>query len=66
MIDYKICILRTKVWLKPIYYGKSLTDEFLKEVDEWVKDSNLGYRTANDRWKLNSKSAVTMFLLKWQ
>ena len=63
-LKYRICILRTKVWMKPFY--QELSKEFLDEVDNYVRVANLGVRKGNDKWTLTSKKAVTMFLLRWQ
>jgi hypothetical protein len=65
-LNYKICVLRTKVWLRPIYHGRYLPKEFLDEVDDYVRVANIGVRTADDRWKLTCKKALTMFLMRWQ
>ena len=40
-------------------------EEFLNEVNEWVKDTELGYRNSYNGWKLRSPDAVTAFYLKW-
>ena len=34
-------------------------------IDQWVTESELGRRVAWDMWQLNTKEAVTLFLIKW-
>lgn len=41
-------------------------DEQLIEVAHWVRDNKFGKRMSYDMFKLNSKTHLTMFLLKWQ
>lgn len=34
-------------------------------IDDWVKETQIGYRVAWDTWQLKSKDYVTMFMMKW-
>jgi hypothetical protein len=45
------------------YYDIDETD--LVAIADWVTAHELGKRTSHNHWKLNSKEAVTMFLLRW-
>jgi hypothetical protein len=40
-------------------------EEFLNQVNEWVQQNELGYRTSYNGWKLRGPSSVVLFFLKW-
>lgn len=63
---FKISKLRTKVWVRRAsHWNDAISADDAEEITEWVETLNLGRRVAYDRWKLNSKEAVMMFMLVW-
>ncbi len=42
------------------------TDDFAYQIDEWVKEHNLGTRIAFLMWRMRNDEAVTLFLMRWQ
>lgn len=63
---FKISKLRTKVWVRPAtHWNDAIDEDDAEEITEWVETLNLGRRVAYDRWKLNSKEAVMMFMVVW-
>jgi len=42
------------------------TDDFAYQIDEWVKEHNLGTRIAFLMWRMRNEEAVTLFLMRWQ
>lgn len=41
------------------------TDDLANEINDWVKEHNLGIRIAFLMWKLRNEKDVTVFLLRW-
>jgi hypothetical protein len=67
-MNFRVSVLRRKVWVRPTLWGSyiCLPEEYAEEIDAWVTACKLGRRVAYDRWLLNDRAAVAMFLLKWQ
>lgn len=40
-------------------------EDFLNQVNVWVAQNELGYRTSYNGWKLRDRGAITVFLLRW-
>lgn len=40
-------------------------EEFLNNVNEWVRENELGHRLSYNGWKLRGPASVTAFYLKW-
>ena len=41
------------------------SEELANEINDWVKEHNLGIRTAFLMWKLKNEQSVTLFLMRW-
>ena len=44
----------------------AITEAEAVEITDWVTLMGIGYRVAYDRWQLDSKQAVMMFMLRWK
>lgn len=62
-----------KRWYVELWADSSNTDwsfapdeEFLNQVNLWVMENELGYRTSYNGWKLRGPTAMTAFILRWQ
>lgn len=65
LTKFKIDRLRTKVRVRVYGYGGTLSDKEADEINDWVETTQCGYRVSWDSWKLKSKDAVLMFILRW-
>jgi len=69
-VKYKFALLRRKIWVRKIdkmfdHYPAISEDEAM-EITDWVTLMGIGRRVAYDRWQLDSKQAVMMFMLRWR
>lgn len=44
---------------------KTLSEEEVLDITDWVHANNLGRRISWATWRLNSDSAITAFVLRW-
>jgi hypothetical protein len=42
-----------------------MTEEAMLEIDNWVRQHNLGTRKSFAMWHLKNEAALSLFLLKW-
>jgi len=63
--EKQLTVLVTKADNRIAIIDDPIADSDAEEIATWVSSNGLGRRTAYDRWKLNSKQAISMFLLKW-
>lgn len=47
------------------FTGYAIRESEANEIEQFVRDNNLGQRCSYDMWRFNSDSAVTMFRLRW-
>lgn len=63
--EKQLTVLVTKADNRIAIIDDPISDSDAEEIATWVSSNELGRRTAYDRWKLNSKQAISLFLLKW-
>lgn len=55
-----------ELWTDYLDWSHAPSEDLLNEVNEWVKNNELGHRMSYNGWKLRDAGAVTMFTLRWQ
>jgi len=69
-VKYKIALLRRKIWVRKIDkmfdYYPAISEAEATEITDWVILMRIGRRVAYDRWQLDSKQSVMMFMLRWR
>ena len=50
----------------PVSDPRSLTEDEITDIDDWVTKGKLGRRISYSTWRLDSEATVTAFLLKFQ
>lgn len=50
-------------WARQNIY--TLSEEQADEIQQFVNEHELGRRTAWDRWRLNNRKCMTIFMLKY-
>ena len=69
-MKYRIILRHNTVWVQPrvavLDHWPAITESEAIEITDWVARMSIGHRVAYDRWNLNSKQAVMMFMLRWQ
>lgn len=51
-------------WVE-VHSASLMNETMMIEVDNWVRNNNLGKRMAFNIWKLNSAAARSWFVLRW-
>jgi len=69
-VKYKFALLRRKIWVRKIDkmfdHYPAISEDEATEITEWVTLMGIGRRVAYDRWQLDSKQSVMMFMLRWR
>lgn len=51
-------------WVE-LHSANLMNESMMIEVDNWVRNNNLGKRMGFNMWKLKSDAAKNWFILKW-
>lgn len=71
-IRYKLDRIRLKVRVSKMIselrrydYIDTISEEESEEINNFVKEHNLGVRVAWDQWRFKDSASVTMFMLRY-